>query len=93
VLDIAQMIVMQATIALGAYQDPQTGQRIPANLPAARHYIDLLALLDEKTGNNITAEEHQILQATTHQLRMAFVEIAGGRLSPEGGPQGDSAQK
>ena len=35
--EILQMIIMQASIGLGGFQDPQTGQHVPANLPVAKH--------------------------------------------------------
>ncbi len=74
------MVIMQASIGLGGFQDPQTGQRMSPNLPLARHYIDLLALLHEKTKNNLSENENAIMEATLHELRMAFVQMAGGAM-------------
>lgn len=89
ILDIVQMVVMQASVSLGGFQDPQTGQRIPPSLLAARHYIDLLALLIEKTRDRVTEEEKKIMEGTLHQLRLAFVEIAGaGAGAPDAAPGG-----
>lgn len=83
--EILQMIVMQASIGLGGFQDPQTGQQIPPNLPVAKHYIDLLGVLEEKTRGNLEDEEKTVLERITHELRMAFVQVAG--LGPgEAGP-------
>lgn len=75
--EIIQMIVLQASVALGGVRDPQTGQPIPPSLPLAKHYIDLLGVLEIKTRNNLDAEENAILQQVLHELRLAFVQIAG----------------
>ena len=75
--ELVQMIMLQASIGLGGYQDPQTGQRIPPQLPLAKHYIDLLELLIAKTKGNLDEEEQRLLEGTTHELRMAFVQVAG----------------
>jgi len=76
-VELLQMITLQATIALGGYQDPQTGQRIPPNLPAAKHHIGLLEMLEDKTRNNLDDEEKSLLGGMLHELRMAFVQVAG----------------
>jgi hypothetical protein len=75
--ELVQMIVMQASIGLGGFQDPRTGQRIPADLPVAKHYIDLLDLLRQKTEPNLTEEEKAIMEGTLQELRMVFVQVAG----------------
>ena len=72
--EIIQMITMQATIGLGGFRD-QNGQAIPPNLEYAKHYIDLLELLQTKTGNNLDEQEKRMLDGTLQELRMAFVEI------------------
>ncbi len=51
------------------------GQTLPVNLDFAKHFIDLLGMLEEKTQGNLTPEESHLLQETLYQLRMAFVEV------------------
>ncbi len=75
ILEIAHILVMQAMAGLGGLQDAQTGQAIPPNLPVARHFIDLLGVLLEKTRPNLTDEERRSIEGTLHELRMAFVQI------------------
>ena len=75
--EIVQMIAIQATLGLGGMQDPQTGQRIPAQLPLAKHYIDLLELFQKKTEGRVDDQEKQLIEGTLHELRMAFVQVAG----------------
>lgn len=84
ILELLQMVVMQATIGLGGFQDPQSGQRIPPNLGLAKHYIDLVELLQNKTKGNLDEEEDALLTATLHELRQAFVQVAGAL--GQGGP-------
>lgn len=80
--EIVQMIVIQASIGFGGFQDPRSGQMIPPNLPLARHYIGLLELLHEKTKNNLDENEQDIVEGTLHELRMAFVQMATGGGEP-----------
>lgn len=75
ILELAQMLVMQVSIGLGGMQDPGTGQMIPPNLPLAKHYIDLLEVLKNKTQGNLDEEEGKIIDGTLHELRIAFVQI------------------
>ena len=48
-----------AAIHLGDIPDPATGQPSAPNLDAAKQMIDILALLEEKTRGNLTAEERK----------------------------------
>jgi hypothetical protein len=42
-------------------------------LELARHSIDMLAILQEKTKGNLTREESWLLENTLTELRMRFV--------------------
>ena len=79
ILEIVQMVLMQASVGLGLMQDPQTGQPIPPNLPLAKHYIDLLELLNEKTADRLEEAEKTQMTGALHQLRMVFVELSTGQ--------------
>ncbi len=66
-------LVAQAQVALGLAPDPLQGRRqFRPNL--ARHLIDTLAMLQEKTRGNLRPEEDQHLQQALHQLRLAFLQ-------------------
>lgn len=65
----------QALFALGAFPDPRTGQRV-AHLELARHHIDMLGVLEDKTKGNLTAEETDTLATTIYELRQRYVQIA-----------------
>ncbi len=46
------------------------------NLQMARHYIDLLDLLEEKTKNNLSKDEENFLKSTITQLKMEYINNA-----------------
>ena len=85
-VELLQMLVMQATVGLGAAQDPQTGQMIPPNLPVAKHFIDLLGVLQTKTQGNLEEEEQKLLDGMLNELRMAFVQVSGVGQEPPAQP-------
>ena len=74
-----------AAVHFGDVPDPVSGSKSEANLPAAQQMIDILALMEEKTRGNLTAEERQLLEQVLFELRMRFVEIqnASGAAAPE----------
>lgn len=66
---------MQAEMGLGLF--PLPGQDQPEkNLPAARHFIDLLAVLQEKTQGRLTLEEQRLLENSLTELRFRFVQAS-----------------
>jgi len=67
-----------AAIHFGDLPDPVTGQPADVNLDGAAQMIELLGLLDQKTRGNLTAEERQVLEQVLYELRLRFVEAAGG---------------
>ena len=67
-------LVSQALLALGAIPDPATGHRI-AHLDLARHSIDMLTVLEEKTKGNLTNEESSALAGALYELRARYVEV------------------
>ena len=75
--ELVNILAMQAAIALGGYQGPG-GERIPPNYPAAKHHIDLLAVLEEKTRGNISEDEKRALDGVLYELRMQYVQTVGG---------------
>ncbi|HPD31626.1 MAG TPA: DUF1844 domain-containing protein [Phycisphaerae bacterium] len=85
IAEIIQMITMQATIGLGGFRD-QNGKTIPPSLEYAKHYIDLLELLQNKTRNNLDDQEQRILTGTLQELRLAFVEVYEAMLRQAASP-------
>lgn len=72
---LVDMLAMQAVMYLGGVADPKTGQAIFDPI-YARHMIELLAVLEEKTKGNLTEQEAADLAGVLRELRARFVEIA-----------------
>ncbi len=73
--EIVNLIAMQALAALGALAGPG-GERMPVQLDAAKHFIDMLQVLEDKTRNNLTPEEKRMLDQVTYEVRMRYVQMA-----------------
>lgn len=72
---LVTMLASQAMMALGQMPHPVTG-KAEVSKPEAKHFIDLLAMLEEKTEGNLSGEETAMLSNMLHQLRMGFVAAA-----------------
>jgi len=46
----------------------------PKDLPLAKHAIDMLTVLEEKTKGNLSKEEEQLLEGLLFDLRLRYVE-------------------
>ena len=68
-------LTTQALFAMGAIPDPRTGQRIQ-HLDLAKHNIDMLGVLEEKTKGNLTQEESDMLAKTAYELRTTYIRLA-----------------
>ena len=68
-------LVTQILFALGAIEDPQTKRRY-RNLALAKHHIDTLAVVEEKTSGNLTDEEKKLLDNALYEVRMRYVQMA-----------------
>ena len=75
--ELLNMLAVQAMVGMGGMAGPN-GERIPPNLEAAKHYVDMLQVLDEKTKNNLDEEESKLLDSLLYELRMRYVQAAGG---------------
>jgi Domain of unknown function (DUF1844) len=67
----------QALLHLGEIEDPGTGHR-ERDLGAAKHVIDILGILRDKTKGNLEQGEERLLDAVLYDLRMKYVELARG---------------
>jgi hypothetical protein len=65
----------QAEMKLGLFQFGEASDE-PPNLPAARHAIDLLAMIAEKTRGNLALEEQRLIENSLTELRFRFVQVA-----------------
>jgi hypothetical protein len=77
-IDFSTYVVMLANtvmMLLGQVPDPSTQQRY-LDLPQAKHTIDILIMLRDKTRGNLTAEEAKLLEDVMPQLQMAYVSVS-----------------
>jgi hypothetical protein len=66
---------MQAEMRLGLVSFGE--EKAPApDLPAARHTIDLLAMIAEKTKGNLSLEEQRLIENSLTELRFRFVQAS-----------------
>ncbi|MCX5658823.1 MAG: DUF1844 domain-containing protein [Planctomycetota bacterium] len=65
----------QALFAMGAIPDPRTGQRMQ-HLDLARHHIDMLTVIEQKTKGNLTEEETTTLSTVIYELRTRYIQMA-----------------
>ena len=64
-----------ALFHLGDLAHPETGEK-EQNLELARHAIDTLSLLAEKTRGNLETDEEELLTRILYELRMRFVRMS-----------------
>lgn len=67
-------LASNAAVQFGDMPDPVTNQTRPPNLEAAKQLIDIIAMLEQKTRGNLSAEERQLVEQVLYELRMRFVE-------------------
>ncbi len=71
---LVTMFFTQAMAALGQIPNPMTGVA-EISKPHAKHYIDTLDIIGEKTKGNLSAEESKMLSEALHALRMMYVNV------------------
>ena len=72
---MATMIAVQ----FGDLPHPETGQPLEANLPAARHFIDIMGMLQEKTAGNLTPQEEKLIDDLLFELRKRYLDAQGSQ--------------
>lgn len=65
-------LASSALVQLGEVADPSTGKK-QVDLVLAKHSIDILSMLQEKTAKSLDAEETRLLEGLLYELRMKFV--------------------
>jgi hypothetical protein len=74
---LVESILMQTQMQLGLLRlgDKDEDEEEP-NLPLARHSIDMLGMLQEKTRGNLSTEEQRLIENGLTELRFRFVQVA-----------------
>jgi len=67
-------LATNAAAALGAMAHPATGKRT-LDLDTGKYWLDILAMLREKTNGNLHKEEARLLDGLLADLRMQYVQL------------------
>ena len=79
--ELVNLLAVQALAGLGLLTGPG-GERVPPQLDMAKHFIDLLQMLDDKTRGNLAPEEKKMLDQVLYEIRMHYVQTASGGAPP-----------
>lgn len=66
---------MQAEMSMGLFHFGEEKDRPEPDLRVARHSIDLLSMIAEKTKGNLTLEEQRLIENSLTELRFRFVQV------------------
>ncbi|MDQ2776764.1 MAG: DUF1844 domain-containing protein [Acidobacteriota bacterium] len=75
---LIESILMQTQMQLGLFSfgAKDEAEENEPNLSLARHSIDMLAMLQEKTRGNLSIEEQRLLENGLTELRFRFVQVS-----------------
>ena len=73
-INFLSTLATNAAAALGAMPHPATGQR-SLDLETGKYWLDVLAMLSEKTNGNLHPQEARLLEGLLGDLRMQYVQL------------------
>ena len=73
---LVSSLMFQAQMELGLLHFGDETNRPEPNLPRAKHSIDLLGVIEEKTKGNLTLEEERLLANGLTELRFRFIQTS-----------------
>jgi hypothetical protein len=76
---LVESVLMQTQMHLGLFHLRGDEENTEPNLPLARHSIDMLAMLQEKTRGNLSADEQRLIENGITELRFRYVQVADER--------------
>jgi len=62
----------QGLVLLGEVPNPYTNKK-EEDVEAARHTIDILSMIEQKTKGNLGKDEQQLLESVLYELRLKFM--------------------
>ena len=80
-LSLIMSLASNAAASLGMMPHPMTGET-GVDLQTAKHWIDVLGMLEEKTHGNLDEQEAQMLENLLADLRMQYVSFAQSPTPP-----------
>jgi Domain of unknown function (DUF1844) len=73
-LSLIMSLASNAAATLGMMPHPVTGET-GVDLKTAKHWIDVLGMLEQKTSGNLDQQEDQVLEGLLADLRMQYVSF------------------
>jgi hypothetical protein len=80
-LSLIMSLASNAAASLGMMPHPVTGET-GVDLRTAKHWIDVLGMLEEKTRGNLDQQEAQALEGLLADLRMQYVSFTNSPAPP-----------
>ena len=80
-ISLIMSLASNAAASLGMMPHPVTGET-GVDLKTAKHWIDVLGMLEKKTAGNLGPEEEQMLEGLLADLRMQYVSFSGAPTPP-----------
>ena len=80
-LSLIMSLASNAAASLGMMPHPVTGET-GVDLGSAKHWIDVLGMLERKTKGNLDQQEAQLLESLLADLRMQYVSFSGSPTPP-----------
>ena len=80
-LSLIMSLASNAASSLGMMPHPVTGET-GVDLKTAKHWIDVLGMLENKTRGNLDSQEAQVLEGLLADLRMQYVSFSSAPTPP-----------
>jgi len=80
-VSLIMSLASNAAASLGMMPHPVTGET-GVDLKTAKHWVDVLGMLEQKTHGNLDAQEAQMLEGLLADLRMQYVSFSGSPTPP-----------
>ncbi len=80
-LSLIMSLASNAAASLGMMPHPVTGET-GVDLKTAKHWIDVLGMLEQKTRGNLDSQEAQVLESLLADLRMQYVSFTSAPTPP-----------
>ena len=88
---LVSSLMFQAQVDMGLLQLGEGEDQTQPNLPRAKHSLDLLGVLDEKTKGNPSVEEQRLLENGLTELRFRYIQVMD-ELKKTSGAQASASQ-
>jgi hypothetical protein len=80
-LSLIMSLASNAAASLGMMSHPVTGET-GVDLKTAKHWIDVLGMLEEKTKGNLDSQEAEVIEGLLADLRMQYVSLSNAPTPP-----------